>query len=190
MLYWGNRRVSPDGIGTRHITYGIKRVWKGSFQDHNVPYIGYIMRGSHWGWLHLRAAENGPGNAGRGAFATVGHLMVFEAGKLGVWGDCKVLESIELTTLTSRLLLMALEWLEVNASSPWREVVFLMPWWLAGVLLCVWDPSILLIGSWKVTFSAVFLLPLGGVGIATWSMEWVASKLGTWKVKNTQTSLK
>ena len=49
MLHQGNRRVSPDGVGTRHITYGIKRVWKSSFQDHNVPYLGYIMRGSHWG---------------------------------------------------------------------------------------------------------------------------------------------
>ena len=49
MLHWRNRKVSPDGIGTRHITYGIKRVWEGSFQDHNVLYLSYIVRGSHWG---------------------------------------------------------------------------------------------------------------------------------------------
>ena len=99
----------------------------------------------------------------RGVFARVGHLMVFEAGELGAWGDGKVLECIELPTLTSWLLLMVLQWLEVNASSPLREVVFLLPRQLAGVLLCVWDPTVSLIGSWKVTFLAVFLMPLGGL---------------------------
>ena len=39
MLHWGNRSVSLDDIGTGHITYGTKRVWKGSFQDHNVPFL-------------------------------------------------------------------------------------------------------------------------------------------------------
>ena len=63
MLHWKNRRVSPDGVGTGHIAYGVKRVWKGSFQDHNVLYLRCIMRRSHWGWLHLWAAENGLGNA-------------------------------------------------------------------------------------------------------------------------------
>ena len=64
---------------------------------------------------------------GREAFARVGHLMVLEVGELGAQGNGKVLESIELPTLTSWLLLMVLQWLEVNASSPWREVVFLLP---------------------------------------------------------------
>ena len=88
---------------------------------------------------------------GSGAFARVGCLMVLEAGELGAWGNGKVLECIELPTLTSWLL-MVLEWLEVNASSPLREVVFLLPWWLAGVLLHVWDPTVMLMGSRKVTF--------------------------------------
>ena len=108
--------------------------------------------------------ENGLGNAGEGAFAKVGHLMVLEAEELGAWGNGKVLESIELPALTYWLLLMVLEWLEVNASLLWREVVFLLPWQLAGVLLCVWDPSILLIGSRKVTFFVVLLFLLGGLG--------------------------
>ena len=73
--------------------------------------------------------------------------MVLEAGELGAWGDGKVMESIELPTLTSSLLLMVLQWLEVNASSPWREVVFFLPWQLTGVLLHVWDPTVSLIGS-------------------------------------------
>ena len=97
----------------------------------------------------------------------MGCLMVLEAEELGTWGDGKVWESMELPTLTSWLLLMVLQWLEVNASSPLGNVVFLSPWQLSGGLLHVWDPTVLLIGSWKVTFLVVFLLPLGVLWITT-----------------------
>ena len=65
--------------------------------------------------------------------------MVLEAGKLGTWGNGKVLESIELPTLTSWSVLVVLKWLEVNASSPLlRTVVFLLPQQLSGgVPACV-----------------------------------------------------
>ena len=175
MLHWGNRRVHPDGIGTGNITYGMKRVWKGSFQDHNVPYLSYIVRGSHRGWLHLRVAENGLGNAGKGAFVRVGCLIFLEAGELGTWGTCKVLESMELPTLTSWLLLMVL--------NGWKS----MPFHPGGK----WSSSCH--GSW-LSFCCVCGTPLscwlgperslswqssschwGGFGITTWSMEWVAA---------------
>ena len=59
--------------------------------------------------------------------------MVLEAGELGTWGDGKVFESKELPILTSWLVLMVLEWLEVNASSPLLgTVVFLLPQQLCG----------------------------------------------------------
>ena len=40
MLKRGNARVGPDGIGPRHIPYGVKASWEGSLQadyvlDHN-----------------------------------------------------------------------------------------------------------------------------------------------------------
>ena len=105
--------------------------------------------------------------------------MVLEAGKLGTWGDRMVLEYIELPTLTSFVVLMVLEWLEFNASSPLlRTVVFLLPQQLSGGLLLVWDPSVMLIGSWKVTCLVVFLLP-PGVSTANWSKECVAARVGT-----------
>ena len=70
---------------------------------------------------------------GVGGIARVGCLMVLKAGELGTWGDRKVLEYMELPTLTSFVVLFVLEWLEVNASSPLlRTVVFLLPWWLSG----------------------------------------------------------
>ena len=113
-----------------------------------------------------------------GGIARLGCLMVLEAGELGTWGDRMVLEYIELPTLTSFVVLVVLKWLEVNASSPLlRTVVFLLPWWLSGGLLLVWDPSVTLIGSWKVTCLAVFLLP-PGVWSANWSRECVAARLG------------
>ena len=31
MLHWGEGRVCPDGVGLGHVTYGVKRVRKGSF---------------------------------------------------------------------------------------------------------------------------------------------------------------
>ena len=105
--------------------------------------------------------------------------MVLEAGELGAWGDGKVLESMELPTLTSWLVLVVLQWLKVNVSSPLGNMVFLLPWWLSGGLLHVWDPAISLIGSWKVPFLAVFLLPLGVLWIATWSCDCVAVKFRT-----------
>ena len=74
--------------------------------------------------------------------------MVLDAGELGAWGDGKVLESKELPTLTSLLLLVVLQWLEVNAFSPLLgTVVFLLPQQLSGGLLIVWDPTIMLIES-------------------------------------------
>ena len=117
---------------------------------------------------------------GVGGIARVGYLMVLEAGELGTWGDGMVLEYVELPTLTSFVALLVLEWLEVNASSSLLgTVVFLLPWQLSGGLLLVWDPSVLLIGSWKVTSLAVFLLP-PGVWTTNWSEECVATRLGTW----------
>ena len=77
----------------------------------------------------------------------MGCLVVLEAGALGTWGAGKVLESMELPTLTSWLLLMVLQWLEVNASSPLGNMVFLLPQQLSVGLLHVWDPAVLLIGS-------------------------------------------
>ena len=78
----------------------------------------------------------------------MGCLMVLEAGKLGAWGDRMVLECMELPTLTSFVVLLVLEWLEVNASSPLlRPVVFLLSQQLSGGLLLVWDPSVMLMGS-------------------------------------------
>ena len=121
--------------------------------------------------------------------------MALEAGELGTCGDRMVLERLELCgdgemvlqwlklpTLTSLLVLVVLEWPEVNGSSPLqRTVVFLLPQRLSWGLLRVWDPSVSLMGSWKVTFLAVFLLP-PGVFTANWSREWVAAKLGTLKL--------
>ena len=101
MLHWGNGRVCPDGIGPRHVTYGFKRVCKGSFQDHNVWGLGYCMRGSHWGDCTSGQQRIGLGTLGRRPFARVGCLMVLEEDESGTWGDFKVLEWLKLPTLTS-----------------------------------------------------------------------------------------
>ena len=70
---------------------------------------------------------------GVGGIARVGQLMVLKAGELGALGGEMVLECIELPTLTSFVVLLVLEWLEVNASSPLlRTVVFLLPQQLSG----------------------------------------------------------
>ena len=97
-------------------------------------------------------------------------------GRMCFW----VLKWLILPTLTSFLLSMVLERLEVNGFSPLRAAVFLLPWWLAwGVtLLPVLDSAVSTMVSAKVTCLVVFLLLLGG-GSATWSMDVVAAKLGT-----------
>ena len=72
MLYWGKGRVCPDGKGPRHVTYSVKRVRKGSFQCYNVPDLGYSVRGSCWGWLHLKVAENWLWGHGEGGICQSG----------------------------------------------------------------------------------------------------------------------
>ena len=103
---------------------------------------------------------------GKGPFAGVGHLMVLEEGELGTGVGCKVFKWLNVPTLMSLVLPVVLERLEVNdISSPLWDAVFLLPQQLAGVLLLVWDPAVLLIGSWKVICLAVFLWLLGGLGV-------------------------
>ena len=53
MLHWDNRRVSPDGVGTRHIANGVKGVGESSLQCHDVPDLGCGTRVHHLRWLHL-----------------------------------------------------------------------------------------------------------------------------------------
>ena len=48
-----NIRVSPDGIGPRHIAYGIEGVWEGLLQGNYVLDHGGRSRGSHLSQLHL-----------------------------------------------------------------------------------------------------------------------------------------
>ena len=75
---------------------------------------------------------------GEGAFAGLEHLIVLEEGEIGGRMHFWVLKWLKLPSLTSSLLSMVLERLEVNGSSPLREVVFLLPWWLAwGVHHCL-----------------------------------------------------
>ena len=74
---------------------------------------------------------------GEGVFARVEHLMVLEEGEMGGRVCFVVLKCLKLPTLTSSLLSMVLERLEVNGSSPFRETVFLLPWWLAWGYIAV-----------------------------------------------------
>ena len=75
-------------------------------------------------------AEIWLGSHEEGAFARVEHLMVLEEGGSGSRMHFWVLKWLILPTLTSFLLSMVLERLEVNGSSPLREAVFLLQWWL------------------------------------------------------------
>ena len=47
MLYWGYGRVGPNGVGTRHITNGVKGVGECSLQCHYVLDLVGSTRGSH-----------------------------------------------------------------------------------------------------------------------------------------------
>ena len=49
----GNTRVGPDGIGPRHIPYGIEGGQEGPLQDDYVLDHGGTARGSHLSQLHL-----------------------------------------------------------------------------------------------------------------------------------------
>ena len=46
MLDWGNVRVSPDGIGSRHVTNCVRQARKGMFEGKYVP--GCYIRGEGW----------------------------------------------------------------------------------------------------------------------------------------------
>ena len=62
-----------------------------------------------------------------GELGTCGEGMVLERLKL-CWDGKMVLQWLKLPTLTSLLVLVVLEWPEVNGSSPLlRTVVFLLP---------------------------------------------------------------
>ena len=78
--------------------------------------------------------------------------MVLEEEELGARDSFKVLEWLILLTLASLLVPMVLERLELNAllpmvlerldidvSSPLREAVFLLPWWLVGGYIAACD---------------------------------------------------
>ena len=47
MLDWGNARVSPDGIGPKHIHYGVEGSQEGLLQGDYVLDYGSSARGSH-----------------------------------------------------------------------------------------------------------------------------------------------
>ena len=53
MLERGDGLVSPDGIGPRHVAYGIKGVCEGLLQEKYVPDHCCRVRGSQCGQLHL-----------------------------------------------------------------------------------------------------------------------------------------
>ena len=143
MLHWRKGRVSPDGIGPGHVTYSVKRVGKGSFQCYNVPDLSYGVRGSCQGWMHLRAVENWLLGHREGTICQSGASNgLGRGGQFGSGMHFWVLKWLKLPTLTSSLLSMVLERLEVNGSSLLREVASLFPWQLAGGLHCCpcWTP--------------------------------------------------
>ena len=45
VLYWGNGRVSPDGIGPGHVANGVKEVGECSLQCHYVLGPGQLYKG-------------------------------------------------------------------------------------------------------------------------------------------------
>ena len=79
----------PDGIGPRHVNYGVKRVRKG-FLKHNVPDLDDCMRGSHQGWLHSGQPKMAWEHQGWG-IARVGVPNGLGRGELGTWGGFMVL---------------------------------------------------------------------------------------------------
>ena len=54
MLNRSRARISPDGVGPRHIPYGIKGSWEGSLQGNYVLDHSCGERGSPLSQLHLR----------------------------------------------------------------------------------------------------------------------------------------
>ena len=112
MLHWRKGRVCPDGIGPRHVKGLGKALFNAIMSQTWSTVSGEVARGD----CTSGQQRIGFGAAGEGAFARVECLMVLEEGKIGSRTCLLIWEWLKLPTLTSSLLSVVLERLEVNGS--------------------------------------------------------------------------